>query len=93
VTVTPSIVASYKLDVERGVLVTHADPTKLAAVSGLEVGDVVTAIDNRPIHNLGDFWHNYLAAEDQSPAKLAIYGKSGQAMISLPRFPRPTVSR
>ena len=91
VTVTPSIVASFNLDVDRGVLAAQVEPSKEAALSGLHVGDVITAIDNRPVHNLGDFWHNFLRAEDQRPAQLTIYGKQGEAVVSLPRpsLPRP----
>ncbi len=86
VTVTPSIVASFNLNLNRGVLAAQVTPSEQAAVSGLQAGDVITAIDNRPVHNLGDFWHGYLSPEDQRPAQLSIYGKEGQAVISLPRI-------
>ncbi len=93
VTVTPSIVASFNLDVERGVLAVQVEPSKQAALSGLQSGDVITAVDNRPVHNLGDFWHNFLRTEDQRPARLTIYGKQGETLVSLPRFPLPEVTR
>lgn len=92
-TVTPSVVHSFGLDVERGVLVTQVQPDTLANESGLKVGDVITAVDHQQIHNLGDFWHNYLHAADERPAELAIYGEKGQAVVSLPRQPRPAVTR
>lgn len=92
-TVTPSVVASFDLDVERGVLVAQIQADKLAGKAGLQVGDVITAVDNRPIHNLGDFWHNYLDPSEQRPAELAIYGREGQARVSLGRLPPPSVSR
>lgn len=92
-TVTPSVVDSFGLDVERGVLVAQVQPGTLAAVSGLQVGDVITAVDNQQIHNVGDFWHNYLEPADQRPAQLAIYGEKGEAVVSLPRQPRPAVTR
>ncbi len=93
VTVTPSVVDSFGLDVERGVLVARVQPGTLAALSGLQVGDVITAVDNQQIHNLGDFWHNYLQPADQRPAQLAIYGEKGESVVSLPRQPRPAVTR
>lgn len=92
-TVTPSVVDSFGLDVERGVVVAQVQPGTLAAVSGLQVGDVITAVDNQQIHNLGDFWHNYLQPSDQRPAQLAVYGEKGQVVVSLPRLPRPAVTR
>ncbi|MEE8492477.1 MAG: trypsin-like peptidase domain-containing protein [Nitrospirales bacterium] len=93
VTVTPSIVASFRLDVERGVLAAQIDPSKQAALSGLKHGDVITAIDNRPIHNLGDFWHNLLRPDDQRPAQLTIYGEDGETVVSLPRAALSQASR
>jgi len=93
VTVTPSIVASFRLDVERGVLAAQIDPSKQAALSGLKHGDVITAIDNRPIHNLGDFWHNLLRPDDQRPAQLTIYGEDGETVVSLPRVALSQASR
>jgi S1-C subfamily serine protease len=64
VTVTPSIVASFNLDVDRGVLAVQVEPSRPAAQAGLQVGDVITAIDNVPLYNSGDFWH---AAREVSP--------------------------
>ena len=93
VTVTPSIVASFRLDVDRGVLAAQVEPSKQAALSGLESGDVITAVDGRPVHNLGDFWHNFLRTEDQRPAQLTIYGKQGQTVVSLPRLHLPRTTR
>ena len=93
VTLTPSIVASFNLDVDRGVLAAQVDPSKQAGLSGLKAGDVITAIDNRPVHNLGDFWHNFLRSQDQRPAQLTIYGKQGQTVVSLPRPPLPGLDR
>ncbi len=93
VTVTPSIVASFGLDIERGVLAAQVEPSKEAALSGLQAGDVITAIDNQPVHNMGDFWHNYLRSEDQRPARLTMYGKHGQTVVSLPRLPVPRATR
>ncbi len=93
VTVTPSIVASFDLDVDRGVLAVGVEPSKQAALAGLQTGDVITAIDGHPMHNLGDFWHNFLRTEDQRPAQLLIYGKQGQQVVSLPRIPSPPVRR
>ncbi|WP_447975361.1 S1C family serine protease [Nitrospira sp. Kam-Ns4a] len=91
-TVTPSIAASFDLDVDRGVLAVQVASVKLAAQSGLQDGDVITAIDNTPIYNLGDFWHLFLQSSE-SPAKLSVYRKTGQLSITLPRVPAPQVSR
>jgi serine protease Do len=93
VTVTPSIVASFALHTDRGVLVAQVEPSMQAAQSGLQNGDVITAIDNTQIYNMGDFWHAYLKKEEQLPAQLTVYGKNGQVTVSLPRAPVPHASR
>jgi S1-C subfamily serine protease len=91
VTVTPSIVASFNLDVDRGVLAVQVEPSRPAAQAGLQVGDVITAIDNVPLYNIGDFWHAFLRSGEQAPAQLTVYGRNGQFSTTLPRSsPSPT---
>lgn len=88
VTVTPSVAASFNLDIDRGVLAVELEPLRLAAQVGLHSGDVITAVDNKEVYNMGDFWHAYLRSPDSRPAQLTVYGKSGQFSVSLPRnFP------
>ena len=93
VTVTPSIVASFNLDVDRGILAVQVDPQRAAAQAGLQVGDVITAVDDTQIYNLGDFWHAFLRSDEQAPAKLTVYGKNGQYVASLPRTSLSHASR
>ncbi len=89
VTVTPSIVASFNLDVDRGVLAVQVEPSRPAAQAGLQVGDVITAIDNVPLYNIGDFWHAFLRPGEPAPAQLTVYGKNGQFSTALPRSSLP----
>lgn len=86
-TVTPSIVASFSLDIDRGVLAAQVESNKLAAQAGLQSGDVITAVDNTQIYNMGDFWHAYMKSGDPLPAQLTVFGKNGQTTLSLPRNP------
>jgi serine protease Do len=86
-TVTPSIVASFSLEIDRGVLAAQVESNTLAAQAGLQNGDVITAVDNTQIYNMGDFWHAYLKPGDPLPAQLTVYGKNGQATLSLSRDP------
>ncbi len=85
-TVTPSIVASFNLEVDRGVLVLQVDPNKPAGLAGLSAGDVITALDGQSLYNVGDFWHAYLRPDQTTPAQLAVYGKNGQTAVSLDRL-------
>lgn len=93
VTVTPSIVASFNLDVDRGILAVQVEPQRAAAQAGLQVGDVITAVDDTQIYNLGDFWHAFLRPDEQASAKLTVYGKNGQYIASLPRTSLSHASR
>jgi serine protease Do len=88
VTVTPSVAASFNLYVDRGVLAAQVQPAKLASTSGLQEGDVITAVDQTPIYNMGDFWHAFLQGGEQFPAQLTVYSKNGQFTdLALPRVP------
>ncbi|MGH7236715.1 MAG: S1C family serine protease [Nitrospiraceae bacterium] len=94
VTVTPSVAASFNLYVDRGVLAVQVDPLKPAAKSGLQDGDVVTAVDATQIYNMGDFWHAFLQAGVQLPAQLTVFGKQGHfSEVLLPRVSSPHASR
>jgi serine protease Do len=93
VTVTPSVVVSFNLDIDRGVLAAQLDPTKHLGRLGMRSGDVITAVDNIEIYNMGDFWHAYLSPVDKAPAKLTVFGKKGSFSVSLPRPPVLPVNR
>jgi len=93
VTVTSSIVASFNLEVDRGVLAVQVEPAKPGAQAGLSVGDVITAVDNVQIYNVGDFWHGYLNTLDKAPAQLTVFGKNGQTTLTLPRPPASPSAR
>ena len=93
VTVTPSIVASFNLEVDRGVLAVQVEPSKPAAEAGLSFGDVITAIDNIQLYSISDFWHVFLRTGGEAPAQLTVYGKNGQFTAPLPRAPSATAPR
>jgi serine protease Do len=85
VTVTPSIAASFGLDAERGILALNVDPAKVAGVAGLQTGDVITALDQRQLYNMGDFWNSVMREGDQPSLHMTIQGRTGQATLTMPR--------
>lgn len=85
VTITPSVMASFGLEGDRGVLVLQVDPEKPAGIGGLRNGDIVTAVDQHQVFNMGDFWHALLRAGDQPTVQLTLHGKSGPATLELPK--------
>ncbi len=89
ITVTPSVVASFNLDIDRGVLAAQLDPAKHLGRLGMQSGDVITAVDNVEVYNMGDFWHAYLnSADGEAPAQLTVFGRKGKLSLSLPRPPQ-----
>ncbi len=91
VTITPSVAASFDLESDRGILALRVDPAKPAGQAGLQSGDVVTAIDNHPLYNIGDFWHAVSHAGDQMSFQILAQGKAGATTITVSRSgsPRP----
>jgi len=84
-TITPSVAASFDLESDRGILALSVDPAKPAGRAGLQSGDVVTAIDNHPLYNIGDFWHAVSRASDQLSFQITTQGKAGTGTITVSR--------
>jgi serine protease Do len=85
VTITPSITASFGLEGDRGVLALQVDSAKPAGLGGLQNGDIITAVDQHQVFNMGDFWHALLRSGDQPTVQLTLHGKSGPATLQLPK--------
>ncbi|KAF4515903.1 hypothetical protein B566_EDAN000139 [Ephemera danica] len=85
VTVTPSIAASFGLDAERGILALNVDPAKGAGAAGLQTGDIITALDQRQLYNMGDFWHSAMQESEQPSLHMTIQGRAGQTTLTMPR--------
>ena len=85
VTITPSIIASFGLEGDRGVLALEVDSAKPAGLGGLQNGDIITAVDQHQVFNMGDFWHALLRSGDQPTVQLTLHGKSGPATLQLPK--------
>ncbi len=85
ITITPSIMASFELEGDRGVLALQVDAAKPGAVGGLQNGDIITAVDQHQIFNVGDFWHALLRAGNQPTVQRTLHGKSGPATVQLPK--------
>lgn len=76
---TPDLASYFAVEPSRGVLI--ADFAADGAQSGLRRGDIVTAIDGRPIHTLDDFAH--AAARAKSPLVLTVYRDGHSLSITL----------
>jgi serine protease Do len=54
VTVTPSLAANFDLSVDSGVAVTAVTPGQPAEAAGIRAGDIIVAINGRPINNVAE---------------------------------------
>ena len=90
VTVTASIMASFGLEGDHGVLALNVEPGGLAAVGGFQNCDIITTVGQHQIYNLGDFWHSLRPSGDQPTLQLTIQRKNAQSTISLqnPSLPK-----
>ena len=85
VTVTPSVAASFGLEVDRGILVLNVDSAKPAGTAGLQPGDVITALDQHQLYNMGDFWHSVMREGEPPTIQLTMQGRNGQFNVTLQR--------
>lgn len=83
ITITASIMASFGLEGDRGVLALNVEPEGTAAAGGLQNGDIITAVDQHQIYNLGDWWHAIRRSGDQPALQLTIQRKNVQSTITL----------
>lgn len=83
VTITASIMASFGLDGDRGVLALNVEPGGAAVTGGLQSGDIITAVDQHQIYNLGDFWHSIRRTGDLPSLQLTVQRKNVQSTISI----------
>ncbi len=90
ITITASIMASFGLESDHGVLALNVEPGGLAAVGGFQNCDIITTVGQHQIYNLGDFGHSLRPSGDQPTLQLTIQRKNAQSTISLqnPSLPK-----
>jgi serine protease Do len=85
--VTPDVRRAYNLDDHvSGVLVTKVDPDSDAADKGIEAGDVVVSVGNRPVHTPQDIKSSVAGAQSQGRKSVLVLvegSNSGQRFVAL----------
>jgi serine protease DegQ len=79
---TPDVAEALKLGDLRGALIANVEPGSVAAKAGLRTGDVVTAIDNRPVHGATDL-RNRIGLTPVG-SKINVMVKRGDAERAIP---------
>ena len=70
--ITPALRSHYGAPAEMGVLVTRVEPGQLAAVAGLEVGDVLVRVGGRPIRSEREVRGNLVRWNLQEPLEVQV---------------------
>ena len=89
-TITASIMASFGLEGDHGVLALNVDPGGRAAVGDLQNCDIMTTVDQHQNYNLEAFWHSLRQSGYQPTLQLTIQRKNAQSTITLqkPSLPK-----
>ena len=87
--VTRDMAASLNLDKARGAIVSRAVPDSPAADSGLRQGDVILAVDGRPVRTVRDLPRLIAGIEGGKSAKLTVWrdGKEKTVRVRIGRMP------
>ncbi|MDE2017725.1 MAG: PDZ domain-containing protein, partial [Hyphomicrobiales bacterium] len=87
--VTPQIAASLGVDRPAGALVASVRPGGPAARAGLKPGDLVTAVDGRPIDDGAALGYALAIGRVGATERLDVRRASGNATLTLPLEPAP----
>ena len=96
--VTPAIARGLGLSVERGVLVADVSPDGPAARAGLRRGDVVTAVDGKPVEDAGHFRNVIASTVPGTRVRLTLVRGGRQENVEVPvgeapERPRPVAAK
>ena len=81
--VTPLIAESLDLGAASGALVAQVTPASPAAVAGLEVGDVITALEGEPIGTVRDLTRRVALAKPGEPQALTVWRKGDESTLTV----------
>jgi serine protease Do len=75
-TLTPELARQLKLDVDQGVLVRSVREDSRAAMAGIEAGDVIVAVDQKPVRSVEDMQKAF-EQHSQGRATLVLVHRNG----------------
>ncbi len=79
--VNQTLAESFKLDKPAGALISDVDKDSAASRAGLAIGDVVLAINGRPIEFAGDLSANVSLAQPGEQVQLVIWHKGARSTL------------
>lgn len=80
--VTQELARKYRLNEEKGVVITRVENGTAAALAGLKPGAVVVSINNQPIENADEFSKTVAGLEKGKPVLLLVRQQGGLRFLS-----------
>lgn len=80
---SPDLAASFDYEGSDGVLIDDLDPDGPAAKAGLRVGDIVSAVDGRPVRDTAAFRNGIAQAGPGVRVALSLWRRGGPATVSV----------
>lgn len=85
--ITPLVARYFKLDSQKGVIVTEIERGSPSERAGIEVGDIVTEVNGKAVHSERDIWNvidnSDLRGGDKLELTLIRDGRSGNVTLQL----------
>lgn len=82
-TLTPELARQYGLENEKGVLITGVEGGSLAAMAGLQAGDMIAEADRQPVTNVRELEDVLTKAKNQDTVLLLVKRKGGSLFVVL----------
>jgi serine protease Do len=82
--ITPTLAKGLQLPVSTGVIVVDVKPGGPAEVAGLQISDIVTAVDGKPIHTLPQLVGSLYLHPTNELMKLEVLRGKEKVMLSVP---------
>jgi len=87
--VDQSIASQYNLPVDRGIIVREVDPKGPAAAAGIQAGDIIVAVDGRPVANWNEFIRELFTRRPGDRVRLEVVRDGSRRTVQVTLAERP----
>ena len=87
--ITPELAENFALPKQEGVIIAGVLKSGPADQAGIKPGDILVAIEGKPVPNTGDLFNRIAQLTPGSKAKMTILRKDGEVSLDVPIAKRP----